>query len=92
MAPPPPPTHTVALQVANTKTHRSAWARVPGPELCVCGGGGCQGCIRTAVHRRRRGGTPPPSPTSALLPMFEADSQSFASATSVPRRLKLQKV
>ena len=57
-----------------------------------------QGCIRTAVHRRRRGGysPPPPSPrqrqtvryrglvpTPPLpppLPMFEGDSQIFASA------------
>ena len=39
-----------------------------------------------AVHRSRRGDTPPPPP----FPMFEADSQNFASAPSVPRRFKLQ--
>ena len=55
-------------------------------------------CIKTyyqttAVHRRRRGwreggevsGFAPPPP----LPMFEADSQNFASAASVPRGFKL---
>ena len=49
-----------------------------------------QGCIRTAVHRRRRGvpsplDPPPPSP----LPMLEADSHHFATAPSVPRCLKM---
>ena len=45
-----------------------------------------QGCIRRAVHRRRRGGTPPPGPPPPPpLPMFEADSQNFASA---PRGFK----
>ena len=29
---------------------------------------GGQGCIRTAVHRRRRGGTPPGPPSPRLLP------------------------
>ena len=34
------------------------------------------------------GGAPPPPPP--FLPMFEADSQSFASAPSVPRGFRLQ--
>ena len=43
--------------------------------------------MRTAIHRRGGGGTPPP-----LLPLqcFEADSHNFASAPSVPRGFKLQ--
>ena len=54
-----------------------------------------QRCIRTAVHRRRRGGyptpwtPPPPDAPPPHLPMFEADSQNFASAPSAPRGLKL---
>ena len=61
----------------------------------VLSGGGRQGCIRMAVHRRRRrGGTPPPlDPLPApppFLPMFEADSQIFALATSTPRGFKLK--
>ena len=48
-------------------------------QLGPTGGGGVgQGCIRTAVHRRRRWGTPPPRPPP--LPMLEADS--FASDLS----------
>ena len=46
-----------------------------------------QSCIR-AVHRRRKGGLRPPRPPSPPpppLPMFEADSQNFAAAPSVPR-------
>ena len=49
-----------------------------------------QGCIRTAVHRRRGGGTPPPPSrpfTRPPVPMFEADSQNFA---SVPRGFQLR--
>ena len=52
-----------------------------------------QGCIRPAVHRRRRGGTPPgPSPPNPPPPlrMFEADSQNFASAPSAPRGFELK--
>ena len=43
-----------------------------------------QGWIRTAVHRRR---SPPPPALPSSLPMFEADSQNFASA---PRGFKLK--
>ena len=42
------------------------------------------GCIRSAVHRRRSGGVPPP-PGLPPLPMFEADSQILL------RRLRCQK-
>ena len=52
---------------------------------------GPQGCIRTAVHCRRRGGCPPlDPPPPPPLPMFVADSQNFAAAPSVPRGFKLQ--
>ena len=56
----------------------------------VCGWGRGQGCIRTAVQRRRRGGTPPWDPLPPL-PMVEADSQNIASGPSVPRGFTLQK-
>ena len=64
----------------------------PPPVPLSKGLSGPQGCIRTAVHRRRRGGYPPPPlrPPPPPLPMFEADSQNFASAPSVPRGFTLQ--
>ena len=48
--------------------------------------------LEGAVHRRRRGGAPPlDPPPPPPLPMFEAESQSFASVPSVPRGFTLQK-
>ena len=57
----------------------------------MCSGGSApppppEGCIRTAVPFPRLLDPPPPPP----LPMFEADSQNFASAPSVPRGFTLQ--
>ena len=67
------------------------------PPVCHSPHGSClersgQRGIRTAAHRRRKGGTPPPlrPPPPPPLPMFEADSQNFALAPSVPRGLKLE--
>ena len=63
--------------------------------LRLAGGDGEGGCIGTAVHRRRGGGEdtppldPPHPPPPPPLPMFEADSQNFASAPSVPRGFTL---
>ena len=53
-------------------------------------GAGGQGCMRRAVHCRRRGGTPPGPPPPPPLPMFEAASQNFPSAPPAPRGFKLK--
>ena len=44
----------------------------------------------TQHAKGRTGDRPGPHPPPPLLPMFEADSQHFASAPSVPRGFKLQ--
>ena len=75
----PSPAHLSNTIIGN----RRRWQE----ERTVCEVGDWQGCIRTAVHRSRKGGGMPPPldrPTPPL-PMFEADSQNFASAPSVPR-------
>ena len=50
------------------------------------GGGGGRDVVERP-YTAGGGGAPPPPPT---LPMFEADSQNFASAPSVPRGFRLQ--
>ena len=66
---------------------------VQGALLRDCGwGGGVPSDALERPYAAGGGGVPPPGPPPPPLPMFEADSQNFASAPSLPRGLKLQKI
>ena len=54
------------------------------------GGGGGSDVLERPYARRRRGLPPPPWTPPPPLPIFEAASQDFALAPSVPRGFKLQ--